>query len=304
MAAAAIVVGALFAVQGRINGELGRELGDGMLAAAISFVGGLVILGLLMTVRPTMRAGLAEVRAGVRSGELRAWQCLGGIGGATLVASQAVTVGVLGVALFTVGVVAGQTVSGLVVDKIGLGPAGSQALTVTRVAGALLTLCGVAIALSGGIRVAGGLGLVVFPLLAGVGLAVQQAINGRVGVTAGNALTACFVNFGVGSVALVIASAVAMVVAYGLPSELPGNPVVYLGGLIGVVFISVAAYLVRPLGVLLLGLCTIAGQLVGSVLLDLVVPARDQPLATSTVIGAALTMIAVGIASVPVRGRS
>ncbi|MGH3622175.1 MAG: DMT family transporter [Sciscionella sp.] len=304
MAAAAIVVGSLFAVQSRINGELGRELGNGMLAAAISFLSGLVVLGLLMTVRPTMRAGLATVRAGLRGGALRPWQCLGGIGGAALVASQALTVGVLGVALFTVGVVAGQTVSGLIVDKIGLGPAGRQASTVTRMAGALLTLCGVAIALSGGIRVIGGLGLVVLPLLAGVGIAVQQAINGRVGVTAGNALTASLVNFGIGSVVLVIASAVAMIAAYGLPSELPGNPVVYLGGLIGVVFISAAAYLVRPLGVLLFGLCTIAGQLIGSVLLDLVVPVQGQPLATSTVIGAALTLVAVGIASVPVRGRS
>lgn len=303
MAVAGVGMGALFALQGRINGQLGREVGDGLLAAAISFASGFVVLALMMTRTPRIRDGLRRARAAIRTGELRRWQCLGGIGGAALVASQAVTVGVLGVALFTVGVVVGQTVSGLIVDKIGLGPSGPQALTLTRVAGAVLALGGVAIALSGGIKATGGLGLLILPLLAGIGVAVQQAINGRVGVSAGNALTAGFVNFGVGSVALVLASALAMIAVYGPPREVPSNPVLYLGGLIGIVFISAAAYLVRPLGVLLFGLCTIAGQLIGSVLLDLVLPIRGAHLASSTVIGAAVTLLAVGVASIPVRGR-
>lgn len=303
--AAAVGGGVLFAVQGRINGALGTELGDGFLAAAISFGTGLLLLLLLLAVLPRMRAGLRRVRGAIDTGALRPWHCLGGIGGAAFVASQSITVGLIGVALFTVGVVAGQTISGLFVDKIGLGPSGPRALTASRVAGAVLTLAGVGTALSGGIDAEGGLGLVIFPLVAGVSLAVQQAINGRVARAAGSSLAAGLVNFTIGTGALLMASSVAVVTVYGLPDALPADPLLYLGGPIGVVFICSAAYLVAPLGVLVMTLCVIAGQLIGSVLLDLIVPAQGDHLAAATVIGAGLTLVAVAIASLPARrGRS
>ena len=46
----------------------------------------------------------------------------GGLGGAMYVASQSITVATLGVALFTVCIVAGQTGNSLLVDRLGLGP--------------------------------------------------------------------------------------------------------------------------------------------------------------------------------------
>ena len=59
----------------------------------------------------------------------------------------------------------------------------------------------------------------------------------------------------------------------GRPSgRFPTEPWLYVGGPIGIVFIALAAAIVRFTGVLLLGLATIAGQIVGAVLLDLVLP--------------------------------
>ena len=57
----------------------------------------------------------------------------GGAAGALTVATQGLAVGVIGVSLFTVGVVAGQAMNGLVLDRVGYGPAGVVA--VTRAAG-------------------------------------------------------------------------------------------------------------------------------------------------------------------------
>ncbi len=54
---------------------------------------------------------------------------LGGACGALTVSTQGLTAGILGVSLFTVGVVAGQTLHGLVLDRIGFGPAGVVAVT-------------------------------------------------------------------------------------------------------------------------------------------------------------------------------
>jgi transporter family-2 protein len=293
--------GLAMAVQGKINGELGSEFHDSMLAAVVSFGGGLVILLIVLAFSPKIRIGLRRVRDGVRSHELRPWHLLGGVAGATFVAGQSITVPVIGVALFTVGVVAGQTVSGLLVDKVGLGPAGPQPLTPLRVFGALLTLVAVGGSLSGGFGGgAGGYGLLVLPLVGGILMAVQQAFNGRVGATSGSALTATLVNFIAGLVVLVLGWLVSLALRGG-PTAFPHNPLLYLGGLVGILFIALASFVVKWIGVLLLGLSAIAGQLIGSVLLDVFLPAHGEHLATPTLIGAAIALVAVAIAAIPTR---
>ena len=82
---------------------------------------------------PSIRAGVVRVPGAVRSGELAWWQVLGGILGGFFVGVQTAAVPVLGVAVFTVAVVAGQSSNSLVVDRVGLGPAGKQAITPRRV---------------------------------------------------------------------------------------------------------------------------------------------------------------------------
>ncbi len=300
----ALLSGLAMATQGRINGQLGTELRDSMLAAVISFGGGLVLLLLALPVAPKTRAGLRRLADAVRAGRLRPWHCLGGLGGATFVAGQSVTVSVLGVAMFTVGVVAGQTVSSLFVDRAGLGPAGPQALTWPRVLGAVLTLGAVAGSLSGGLGQGGGsLWLLVLPLAGGAAVAVQQAINGRVNAASGSAMTATLVNFAVGTTALVAGWLVSLIVRGG-PVGFPGNPVLYLGGVVGIVFIALASFVVRWTGVLLLGLSAIAGQLVGSVLLDLFLPTHGGHPGAATLIGTGVALVAVVLAGAGGRRRA
>ncbi|WP_279587055.1 DMT family transporter [Amycolatopsis arida] len=304
--ALAATSGLAMAAQARINGQLGVELHDGLLAAVISFGGGLLVLLLALVVSAGMRTGVRRIAAAVRGGSLRPWQCLGGVGGAMFVAGQSVTVGVLGVSLFTVGVVAGQTMSGLAVDRAGLGPAGPQALSRPRVLGGLLTLVAVALSVAGGLDLPGGpdgLWLLVLPLVAGALVAVQQAVNGRVGQAAGSPLTAALLNFAVGTAVLVLAWLVSLAVRGG-PTGFPDNPVLYLGGLVGIVFIALAALVVRWTGVLLLGLAAIAGQLVGSVLLDALLPAPGSHLTATTLVGTALALLAVGVAGAGGRRRT
>jgi transporter family-2 protein len=296
--ALALLSGIALAVQSRLNGELGARLGDGVLAAVISFGGGLVILLVVVPLVPRSRVGLGKLLADVRDGNLRVWQCLGGFGGAFLVATQGLTVGALGVAIFTVAVVAGQTGSSLLVDRAGLGPAGPQALTLPRVIGAGVTLLAVTGAMSGRIDGHMALWLIVLPLLAGTGIAVQQAINGRVRYSADSALTTTLLNFTTGTTALVVAWLVSRAV-HPTTVHFPSEPWLYVGGPLGIVFIAIAATVVRWTGVLLYGLAAIAGQLIGAVLLDLVVPTPGPPLRTTTLVGTAVVLVAVAIAALP-----
>lgn len=290
--------GAAFAVQSRINGELGVRLGDGVLAALISFGTGLVLLLLVIPVVPAARDGVVRLAQALRHGGLRFWQCLGGVSGGFLVATQSLTVGVIGVAVFSVALVAGQTGASLLVDRAGLGPGGHQPLTWPRIIGAVLTLVAVAGALSHRIQGGIALWLVILPLVAGFGIAVQQALNGQVRAAARSALTATLVNFVAGTAVLTVAWLTVRAVR-GTAPALPSEPWLYLGGLMGVLFIAIATVVVRWIGVLLLGLAAIAGQLVGAVVLDLVTPAAGTTLHPATVAGAALTLVAVGVAALP-----
>ncbi|MEV4816971.1 DMT family transporter [Micromonospora tulbaghiae] len=289
--------GVMVAVQSRINGELGVRLADGIAAAVVSFGVGLLILLVLVPATPGGRRGLVALRGALRTGTLRPWQCLGGVCGAFLVATQGLTIGALGVAVFTVAVVAGQSGSSLLVDRAGIGPAGRQPVTPNRLIGAVLTVLAVLLAVGDRLGDPQALALALLPLAAGVGIAWQQAVNGRVRAASGSAMTATLVNFTVGTAALLVTFAVDLAVRGRPAGAFPDEPWLYLGGPLGIVFIALAAALVRFTGVLLLGLATIAGQIVGAVLLDLLLPTAASHPGLDTLLGAALTMVAVLVAA-------
>jgi bacterial/archaeal transporter family-2 protein len=296
-AALASVGGVTLAVQGRINGQLGHVMHDGVFAALISFGTGTILLVLAVAATPSARAGLVRLRTSVRGGRLRYWQCLGGACGAFLVTCQGLTVATLGVAVFTIAVVAGQVVASLAVDRAGLGPGEPEAITLPRAIGAGLAVVAVVIAVSDHAAVdAGGLWWALLPAVAGLGLAWQSAVNGLVRVESDHVVVPTLVNFSVGTVALILAALVDLL-ARGLPTAPPAEWWYYVGGPLGIVTIVTAVTAVRFTGVLLLGLASVAGQLTGAVLLDVVVPTAGG-LSLASVLGTVVTMVAVGIAAI------
>jgi transporter family-2 protein len=292
----AVLSGTFVAVQARINGSLGAALGDGFVAAAVSFGSGLVILAVILALSAPGRRGLGRVVAGLRDRSVPWWTVAGGAAGAFLVLSQGVAAAALGVALFTVAIVAGQTLSSLLLDRIGFGPQGVVPFEARRVIGSILALVAVAWAVSTEFGGDKPLLLLVMPLIGGIGIGWQQAVNGRVRGLASSSLTATFINFAVGTAVLLVASLVHVTIV-GPPNPFPTDPLLYVGGAIGCVFIGVSAFLVAHTGLLVLGLGTVAGQLVGAVVLDVVVPGAGG-VHWTTVAGAALALVAVAIASV------
>jgi transporter family-2 protein len=299
----AVATGLLMPVQGRINGALGAALADGIAAAAVSFSTGLVVIIAVSFLLPKGRAGLARVVPAVRNREFPPYYVLAGCIGAFFVFAQSFTVGLLGVALFTVAAVTGQTLSGLLVDRLGIGPAGKKPVTGIRVLGSILTVAAVAWAVSPRLGGAGPglLGLlipVLLPVLAGFLMSFQQAMNGTATVHYGTPITATLVNFVSGTALLLVAWLVKLAIA-GAGNPLPGQWWYYLGGPMGCIFIAVAAMLVRSLGVLVTGLGTISGQLLGSLGLDLAFPAPGTVVALPTVLGTVLTLGAIILATLP-----
>lgn len=285
---AAVASGALVAYQQRINGDLAQSLDDPMLAAVVSFATGLVVVTAAVALRRPAREALRRLP------EVPWRWRIGGLGGATLVAVGAAAAPRIGVALLTVGLVAGSTVGGLVVDRVGLGPGGAHPLSSARLVGAGLCLLSIALAAREGLDAASP-ALLVLVFVAGFLISVQQALNGRVRVVT-HAAVATLVNFVVGTTALLVALLVTALVT-GVPARSwpgPDRWWLYLGGPMGATFVAVAAVVVRRLGVLRLGLAVTAGQVCGGLLLDL-----DRGVSGLTVAAAALTLVAVGISSLP-----
>jgi transporter family-2 protein len=230
------------------------------------------------------------------------WRYLGGAFGAVLVAGGPLLVPTLGVALFTVGMVAGQSAGGIGVDRIGLAPGGRRPVTSVRLAGGALAILAVAVAESGG----GGGHLSVPLILAAAGLgvaaAIQTAINGSVRQAAQDPVVATTANFIVGTAALLIVYGLAAAVRAPQIDRWPGQWWLYIGGLFGIAIVSAGVFAVRSLGVLRVVLSVIAGQLAAAVVLDAVVPTEGSDVDAGVLAGVVLTFVAVAVAGRAPRG--
>lgn len=298
---AAVAIGVMTAIQARINGVLGVRVDNGIVAGFISFAVGLLALIVVIVCMPSARRGIGRLRDGIRDRRIPFWMLLGGTCGALTVSAQGIAAGVLGVSLFTVGVVAGQTLHGLVLDRIGFGPAGVVAVTPGRVAGGALALAAVGISLSGDVLATAPLWMLLLPFAAGVGIAWQAATNGRLAQRVQSPLAASMVSFIAGTVVLLIAAGVSVAVR-GMPDAPPAEPWLYLGGLLGAAYILLGTFIVAHTGVLLMGLGSVLGQLATSVIIDLIWPAAAGP-APWQIIGMVVVAVASVVVALPRRRR-
>ncbi|MFE2336571.1 DMT family transporter [Streptomyces coelicoflavus] len=303
---AAVAAGLVVPVQARLNGELSHRLHDGIAAAAISFSGGLVLLSVVALFSRGMRGALRRLAGAARHGRFPRRYLLAGVLGGTFALAQSTVTLVTGIAVFTVSAIAGQTIGGLVVDSRGIGGGPRRRPGAARLTGAAVVLAAAVVSalprLTGSLTPASIILPAVVTVAAGFLLGVQQALNGATTAASGSPLAATWLSFLVGAVVLVTAWGVKTLVKGTAGYALPTSLWVYLGGLCGVVFIGASAFLVRRIGVLLLTMASIAGQLVGSVTLDLLAPSDGQSPSVLTGIGALLTFSAVWIASRRPRG--
>ena len=294
-----LVAGGIVAVQSQINGRLAHEMGSGaragIAAAVISFGSGLLLLTVVVLMLPSARTGVRRLAGDLRLGRLRPHEVLGGLFGAFLVATQGITVATIGVALFSVAITAGQASSGLIVDHFGIGPSGHQPLSYPRAVAAAFAI--IAVVLAAGERLVETFSVetaafALLPLLAGFGTGIQLALNGRLNAIGGPWATT-FNNFLVGTIALVICLALSLLLD-GRLLELPGTWWLYTGGVMGVSFIWLAALLVKVHGVLVLGLCMIAGQVICAELIEVL--GSSTHVGIVGVVAGALTVVGVLVA--------
>jgi transporter family-2 protein len=291
--------GCASALQARSNGELTHHIGNGLVAANWSFLSGLAILTAMVLVLPAARSGVARIWRGARTGSLAWWALPTGAIGGVFVTLQGFSVAMVGVATFTVGMVAGQTANSLVVDRIGLSPIGRTPISPRRVCAAAIAVVAVIVA---GLGHLGGDTLPVAAILAaflgGVIVAVQQALQGRVNIASGNPVGTAWNTFLFGAAMAAILMVIGLI-GFGTHVHAPSSGPwwMWLGGAFGVSFIVTASWSVPRYGVLLFALVTISGQLAAALLLDVVAPVAGVRLEWQLIAGVGLTLVAVALAS-------
>lgn len=298
--AASVAAGFAVTVQSRVNGELSVRLDSGLQAAVVSFGTGLIAVALMALLLQRLRTGVMLAVGAVRSGRLRPWQVMGGLVGGVFVVVQSATVPLIGVALFTITIIGAQTGGSVAVDRSGVGPQGVIHPTRNRLLAASLAVIAVAVSMSGRIDASDFAWWAVLAAFAvGVAVSFQHSVNGLITREAGYPLAAGFFNFFWGTSLLAVWALLASVLGTFVWHPLPLDAWwLYTGGLLGLGFITVSAAIIHKLGGLRFALGSVAGQLVGALVLDVVAPTAGSEFSPQLLGGVAITAVAVLLANV------
>ena len=280
-------------MQAGISGQLAHELNDGIMAALISNIGGALFTGLFL-LNPEVRKKGKKLFQDVISGKFAKWQLLGGVAGAVYISTASSTVSIIGTGLFTVVLVASQNMSGIVADRFGWSSGSRKKITPKRSIAAVIGIAAVLLSVTDfqgkilWIPIAA-------VVMAGVAVTVQFALNGRV-TKAANSQVSAFINF---PMSLITVSITLIVMnLYGKNwNTWPNQWWLYTAGFLGAVVVYLAAATIRTLGVLLFGLASVAGQLITSIALDVILPNANINVGWALISGAGLMLLAVYLAS-------
>lgn len=287
----AFLAGTIAAFQAFISGELTKALDDGLWAGFISNLGALIFVCFFL-VSNKFRVKLGNFFRDVKRSEIRPWWLMGGAFGALYVASSSLAVAILGTGVFTIGVVAGANVTSLIVDKLGFGSEKQYSISRIRIFAALLAVGAVTLASLNQINQLTLFALLMV-LLAGVSQIFQLSFNSNLAKIS-TAQVATFINFPIAIFFGAIFIFMSMLIGESVPS-FPQEIWLYSAGLLGGVFVLIAAWLVKKLGVLVFTLTTISGQLFASLIIDYAFIGIN--LGWQIFAGSALVLVAVYLAS-------
>ena len=291
----AAISGVMIALQSRANGELSHLLGNSTEAALVSFGSGLIVITLITPFNSAIKNGILNLQSAVKAKEIPRWRLFAGVLGGSFVALQTQVVPLIGVALYSVASIAGQTAMSLVVDRIGLTGGGKKLISKRRVTAALITVFAVLISVLDRISIASfSLIAVLLAVLAGVLVGVQRALNGQINEHSKASFTTSLLNFVMGTSILVILLFALLIFKGDAIVPLPSGPWwVYTGGTIGVIYIAFTSTIVQHLGVLTFTLFSVGGTLIGSLLIDIFLPTKGNTVSWYLVTGIVMTYLGV-----------
>jgi len=296
----AALSGVMIALQARANGELSYRLDNAPQAALVSFSSGLFFITIYAIFSPKIKEGIKRLRSAVGSGEIPKIRLLAGSLGGAFVALQTSVVPLIGVALYSVASIAGQSAVSLLVDRIGLTGGGVKLISSRRISAAFITVLAVLVSVIDKLEADNfQLFALLLALIAGALVGVQRALNGQINEYSQNSYTTSLLNFITGTSFLTLFIIILIALGRVELEPLPIGPWwIYTGGVIGVIYIAATSLIVQHLGVLTFTLFSVGGQLIASLLLDIYSPTQGVSVSWYLVSGIAMTYIGVLVGGV------
>jgi transporter family-2 protein len=291
----AVLTGVMIAEQSRANSELSIRIGNSVEAAFVSFTSGLIIIAIITLFSPAIKLGLKNLRRAVKSGEMGRWRLLAGALGGAAIAISTHVVPLIGVALYSVATISGQTAVSLLVDRIGLGGGERKLISLRRVIAAVITVLAVFVSVLDRISIDNfQLLAVILGLAAGVIIGVQRSLNGSINLHSQASYATSLLNFIMGSSFLALLTLALLIFRGDGINSLPSGPWwIYTGGVVGVIYIAMSSLIVQHLGVLTFVLFSVGGQLLGSLIFDALLPTEGAHVTTYLITGIVMTYIGV-----------
>ena len=290
----AMGVGIAMSFQSPTNASLGLNVGA-MQASLISFTGGFLALLIISLI---VGGGDFGAALGVPT-----WQLLGGIYGAAVVFSVALSSPRLGISLTLALLMLGQMLGGIVVDSFGLFMADQIPISPLRVLGCIAVLGGIICVCAGGMASGGGLaseapaqivGCGVLSFVAGLGSAVQLPTNSALAISTGT-FEASTISFGGGVIVLLVLT---LLFNKGRFNSLKGTkPWQITGGLYGAYGVSANVVATPILGVGLAMAACMFSQIIGAMAVDSLGLLRTRKVKINRyrIVGAALLLAGVAL---------
>ncbi|MCZ9306085.1 DMT family transporter [Corynebacterium sp. c8Ua_181] len=287
-----IIAGLVLPVQTLVNTRLRAATGTPFSSSLISFAVGTVTLLVIATAVTGGKFGISQAL-----GE-PLWIWFGGLLGVVALTGNILLFPHLGAVQTVVLPIAGQIMMGVVIDHFGFFDSPASSLTIVRAVGALVTLGGVIAIVAGPgaptKRDDSTMALWLWRLagfIFGCFTASQSAINGHLGQITGSPVSAALMSFTIGVSALIVLN---IILRWHPRIERPdgeANPWwMWVGGVLGALFVLGNAALVPQIGTGLTVVATLLGSMLGSLLIDHMRGARVQ---LRQVVGIAVILIGV-----------
>lgn len=297
----ALLVGGIIPIQTGANFRLRVSVGNHpIVSALISFT-----LALTCAVIATAVTQGNPLPRFATEGQATWWIWLGGVFGVCFVVGNILLFPKLGAVQTVVLPILGQVLMGLLIDQYGIFGSPRLDVSIARVLGAVVVLVGIAAVVVAGKKGpitgdATGAEVWLYRLIGvgvGMGSAMQTAINGYLGTIAGSSLHAAEINLTVGGLILLL------LVLCTSPKQLatpptPGPWWMWLGGVVGAIFVIAGAKLSPILGTATTVIAFNAGTIFGGQLMEArgAFGAKKSPLTPVRVLG--LVLIFAGVVAV------
>ena len=270
-------------------------MGDSLEAAIVSFTTGLLFVSVIALFRKDVRSGFRQIFSAVNLKLLPSWRLGAGALGASFVAMQTYAVPIAGVALFTVASLAGQTGISLWVDHVGLAGGSRVIITKRRVIAAIITILAVVVSTWDRFTISNFSVLtIVLAVFSGTWVGVQRALNGQINSYSKASFATSLLNFITGTTFLLFLLLLrTLFTDHSVMNFTSGPWWMFLGGSIGVIYIALSAHIVQYVGVLEFTLFSVGGMLIGSLLIDIIVPTKGTIISGFLIAGILLTYLGV-----------